>query len=327
MPASIFTGELEQKLLEIWSTMLRSTDKKMVTRLEKEQKATEQINIYATEIGHHRTFSVKEVSNKIDTLKKRGRQVYDQHKKKTCTGSEVVDLEAASSSWESFAVFHRVFGDHPTWGVGQCRDTASLSSTASSNSASSATADGDSGRPTPSPSADIPELTSPTAAAEAEAEAPVAQATPTASASGIRLRDQKRKRNRSTPVECVSDSSGDDDERRPKKLSRADRASQKSSAFLEGISAIQSGQQCRQHMFEDKQAEKHREWMDKRDQERNAFDVKLQEQMEGHQQTMARDGRDHIQQLGQSNMRFMYDLFHSGPNTQAGKESDMAAEK
>ena len=127
------------------------------------------------------------MSNEIDTMKKRGRLVYDQHRKKTSTGSEVVDIEGASCSWENFSVFHRVFGEHPTWVVGQCRDTASLSSAASSN-------------PTPSASVDTGSRSC-SLSSSAAVIALVPPATPTAPASGKRV--EMKRRNKGTPVKCV----------------------------------------------------------------------------------------------------------------------------
>ena len=53
----------------------------MVTRLEKEKSAMSALNKYSREIGHERQFTAKEISNKMDSLKKKGRQVYDQFRR------------------------------------------------------------------------------------------------------------------------------------------------------------------------------------------------------------------------------------------------------
>ena len=50
----------------------------MVTRLEKEKSAMSTGHKYSREIDHERQYTAKEISNKIYSLKKKGRQVYDQ---------------------------------------------------------------------------------------------------------------------------------------------------------------------------------------------------------------------------------------------------------
>ena len=78
MPLAIFSLELEQKLVEVWAELLHHTDKEMVTRLEKEKSAMSTGHKYSREIDHERQYTAKEISNKIYSLKKKGRQVYDQ---------------------------------------------------------------------------------------------------------------------------------------------------------------------------------------------------------------------------------------------------------
>ena len=107
----------------------------------------------------------------------------------------------------------------------------------------------------------------------------------------------------------VSDSS--DDEKTPEKQTRVDRAMVKVDNF-EGTEKIQGELQRRQHEFQAAQAEKHREWVERRDYERNIYDQRLQRQAEEHQSRMARNSRDHLQQLAQVNMKLMYQLFNSG---------------
>ena len=87
---------------------------KMVKRLEKEKSAMNAVNKYSREISQERQFTAKKISNIIDSLKKKGRQVYDQFHQQTSTGSEVLDVAAACRSWESFETFHHVFGGHPS---------------------------------------------------------------------------------------------------------------------------------------------------------------------------------------------------------------------
>ena len=53
----------------------------MVTRLEKEKLAMSAVNKYSRDIDHERQFTAKETSNRIDSLKKKGRQVYDHFRR------------------------------------------------------------------------------------------------------------------------------------------------------------------------------------------------------------------------------------------------------
>ena len=71
MPTSIFTPECESRLLEIWRELLEATDKDTAMRSSKEVKATAKLNAYTKEIGLDWEFTVVQVSNKIDSLKKR----------------------------------------------------------------------------------------------------------------------------------------------------------------------------------------------------------------------------------------------------------------
>lgn len=66
-----------------------------------------------------------------------------------------------------------------------------------------------------------------------------------------------------------------EDERRPKKLSQADRAGKKAAAFVEGLAAAQSDLQQKQG-FEAEQAGKYRSSMDE---ERNKLDADLHKQL------------------------------------------------
>ena len=49
----------------------------MVKKLEKEKSAMNAVNKYSRENSQERQFTAKEISYIIDSLKKKGRQVYD----------------------------------------------------------------------------------------------------------------------------------------------------------------------------------------------------------------------------------------------------------
>ena len=74
----------------------------MVTRNDNEQKA---LNSYASEIGVERVFTQKGLGNKIDSLKKKGRAIYDQFQKLTGTESEVLDMAGATRHVGEFRHF------------------------------------------------------------------------------------------------------------------------------------------------------------------------------------------------------------------------------
>ena len=67
----------------------------MMTRAEKEAEATTRLNAYSTEIGSTVVFTKDQVSNKIDSLKKKGKALYDRFKRETSSGSAVLDIEGA----------------------------------------------------------------------------------------------------------------------------------------------------------------------------------------------------------------------------------------
>ena len=73
----------------------------------------------------------------------------------------------------------------------------------------------------------------------------------------------------------------------PKNIQELTGAKVKVDNFVEGTEKIQVELQRRQHEFQAAQAEKHREWVERRDYERNEFDQKLQQQAEEHQSNMA----------------------------------------
>ena len=70
MPARFDTNS-EHLFIEIWADLMSSMDKTMTTRAAKETKATQLLNDRQKE----RIFTVQEVHNKIDNLKKKGREL------------------------------------------------------------------------------------------------------------------------------------------------------------------------------------------------------------------------------------------------------------
>ena len=71
--------------------------------------------------------SEKAVSNKIDSIMKKGKQMYVAHQKKGETGKEYthegIDLEAAELAWPNFKTF-LLIKDHPALGPGAVDDSA-----------------------------------------------------------------------------------------------------------------------------------------------------------------------------------------------------------
>ena len=124
MPSKTFDDKAEAYLLEIWSNLLISTDKEMKTRATKEMVALERLNARTKADGSAKVFTPTEVNNKIDTMRKKGRDGYKIHRLPTATGTSLdasnIDVQAAIASWQSFEVYHRLFFKHPQWGPGEC---------------------------------------------------------------------------------------------------------------------------------------------------------------------------------------------------------------
>ena len=66
-----FDTNSEHLFIEIWADFMSSMDKNMTTRAAKETKATQLLN----DRQKVRIFTVQEVHNKIDNLKKKGREL------------------------------------------------------------------------------------------------------------------------------------------------------------------------------------------------------------------------------------------------------------
>ena len=61
--------DVEKKLIEVWATILRETDGKMMTRKKKEAVATQQLNEYMkTELQKAFVYTEKDVHNQIDSM-------------------------------------------------------------------------------------------------------------------------------------------------------------------------------------------------------------------------------------------------------------------
>ena len=125
--------EAERKLIDIWADILEETSGKMMTRKKKEAVAVKRLNEYLSkEFEYAEEYSEKAVSNKIDTIMKKGKQMYLNYQRKGEMGKEYtpkdkeieIDIEAAKSAWPNFATFFNRFKDHPSLGPGSVDDSA-----------------------------------------------------------------------------------------------------------------------------------------------------------------------------------------------------------
>lgn len=131
-----WSSDEEKKLIEVWAGILEQTDGKMITRKKKEALATRRVNQYVNEeLGKTKTFTEKEIRNKIDWMLKKGKQFYTIYQKKGETGKGVnaeheieLDLEAAEVAWPNFRVFYETFRGHPSLGPGSVEDSTTISS-------------------------------------------------------------------------------------------------------------------------------------------------------------------------------------------------------
>ena len=118
----------ERKLIELWTELIQETNRKMMTRKKKEALATTRLNDYIKkDLGKLIEFNEQEVHNKIDSMLKKGKQLYCSCRK---TGEAVdgeaeieIDLKAAESAWPNFKSFYHHFKDHPSLGPGSSEDT------------------------------------------------------------------------------------------------------------------------------------------------------------------------------------------------------------
>ena len=81
----------------------------MITRKKKEAIATTRLNAYLSEeLRTTDLYSEKAVCNKIDTVMKKGKEIYVTYQKKGETGREYteedaeLDIEAAEICWPNF---------------------------------------------------------------------------------------------------------------------------------------------------------------------------------------------------------------------------------
>eukprot|EP00117_Sycon_ciliatum_P028398 scpid94527/ scgid22830/ len=119
MGKTVFSDHAEKKFLVLWGEMLKSSDKKMMSRKEKVSIVTRNLNTYMTEIGSKETYTDQQVNHKIDSAKVKGREMYRRYFKLP-TGSSTaeidVDLSEAYTLWSNFRTYHQCFSEHPTWG-------------------------------------------------------------------------------------------------------------------------------------------------------------------------------------------------------------------
>ena len=124
-------SEAERKIIDIWADVLEEYNGKMLTRKKKEAIATSRLNVYMTEeLNKSEQYTEKAVCNKIDSIMKKGKQMYVSYQKKGETGKEYtqeeidLDLEAAELAWPNFKTFFTRFKDHPALGPGAVDDSA-----------------------------------------------------------------------------------------------------------------------------------------------------------------------------------------------------------
>ena len=124
-------SEAERKIIDIWADILEEFNGKMLTRKKKEAIATVRLNEYMSEeLNRSEQYSEKAVCNKIDSIMKKGKQMYVAYQKKGETGKEYtqeeidLDMEAAELAWPNFKTFFTRFKDHPALGPGAVDDSA-----------------------------------------------------------------------------------------------------------------------------------------------------------------------------------------------------------
>ena len=115
-------SEAERKIIDIWADILKEFNGKMLTRKKKEAIATVRLNEYMNEeLNRSEQYSEKAVCNKIDSIMKKGKQMYVAYQKKGETGKEYtqeeidLDMEAAELAWPNFKTFLLVLKTIQHW--------------------------------------------------------------------------------------------------------------------------------------------------------------------------------------------------------------------
>ena len=85
-----FSSDLELFFIQVWYDILSSKQGAMVSQAEKLDEARKKVNEYAKEIGHDEVTNVQ-LRNKIDSLRKKGKDLYKTVRTKTTTGALVED--------------------------------------------------------------------------------------------------------------------------------------------------------------------------------------------------------------------------------------------
>ena len=123
-------SEAERKIIDIWADILEEYNRIMLTR-KKEAIATSRLNVYMPEeLNKSEQYMEKAACNKIDSIMKKGKQMYVSHQKKGETGKEYtqeeidLDLEAAELAWPNFKTIFTCFKEHPALGPGAVDDSA-----------------------------------------------------------------------------------------------------------------------------------------------------------------------------------------------------------
>ena len=122
---------VEKKLIDIWADILEELDRKLMKRKKKEAIPTTRLNAYISEeLSRPEQYTEKEVCNKANTIRKKGKAMYVTHQKKGETGRECtqddvdLDMEAAEATWPNFKTFFGWFKNHPALGPGAVEDSS-----------------------------------------------------------------------------------------------------------------------------------------------------------------------------------------------------------
>jgi hypothetical protein len=82
--------EAERKLIDIWADILEETSRKIMTH-KKEAVAVKWLNEYLSkEFEYAEEYSEKAVSNKIDTIMQKGKQMYLNYQRKGEMGKSIL---------------------------------------------------------------------------------------------------------------------------------------------------------------------------------------------------------------------------------------------
>ena len=111
-----WNNDIESHFIQMWHDLMKQCQGTTTTNAEKFVLAKDRMNEYARELGLSLEVTAEQCKNKLDSLRKKSRKIYEKVRRATATGQLVesnFDLEEAKAKWAQFHLWHRLFFEHP----------------------------------------------------------------------------------------------------------------------------------------------------------------------------------------------------------------------